>query len=153
MCARDWASNWPTACSARAKPARVRWHGGLPHGPAATRPGLLGHGTVRAHRLWSLRGGHAHGSGLAWLAASNRVMRCGETGGDNSCRKRGRCWARRDRRGQLSTVMFRWMVALAIFGDLRGGIVAGDGGEGGWWWCGRSRRGTGVRGKIGWRYW
>jgi hypothetical protein len=44
MRAQDWASNQPTACGAWAKPARVRWHDGLPCGPAATRPDRLERG-------------------------------------------------------------------------------------------------------------
>jgi hypothetical protein len=66
----------------------------------------------------------------ARLVASNRAIRCGETGGDSSHRKRGRCWARRDRagmhrggdmttgrRGWLRTVVFRWRGSP---GDLQG---------------------------------
>jgi hypothetical protein len=71
--------------------SRPNWRG-----PAATRPGRLGRNTARAHRPWSPRGGHAHGGGLARPMASNRVVRCGEPGGDGSRRKRIKRRARRE---------------------------------------------------------
>jgi hypothetical protein len=93
-----------TACGARVKPARVRWHGGLPRGLAATR---LGRGAERVHRRWSPRGGHARGGGLAQPAASNRAMRCGESGGHSTRRKRGRYRARWNRRGRTEAAARR----------------------------------------------
>jgi hypothetical protein len=39
MRAQDWASNRPTTCGTRPKPAHVRWHSGLSHGQASTQPG------------------------------------------------------------------------------------------------------------------
>jgi hypothetical protein len=38
MRAQDWASNRPTTCGTRPKPAHVRWHSGLSRGQASTRP-------------------------------------------------------------------------------------------------------------------
>jgi hypothetical protein len=58
------ASIRPTACGARAKPARMWWHGSLTHDLAATQPGRLKRGAERAHRLWSLHVGHAREGGL-----------------------------------------------------------------------------------------
>jgi hypothetical protein len=62
-------------------------------GPAANRPDRLAHGTERARRLWS-----PCGVRLARSATSDQAMRCGESGGDSSRRKRGSCRARRNRR-------------------------------------------------------
>jgi hypothetical protein len=93
-----------TACGARVKPARMRWHGGLPRGLAATR---LGRGAERVHRRWSPRVGHARGGGLAQSAASNRAMRCGESGGHSTRRKRGRYQARWNRRGRTEAAARR----------------------------------------------
>jgi hypothetical protein len=82
--------------------SRPNWRG-----PTATRLGRLRHDAARTHHPWSPRGGHAHGSGLARLATSNRASMCGEIGGDSSSKKRGRCRARRDRRGHTETTAQR----------------------------------------------
>jgi hypothetical protein len=82
----------------------------LPHGPtsAAQQPlGSAGSGAACAHRSWSPRSGHAGGGGLAWPVASNRVTRCGETSGDSTHRKRGRCRARRGRWGRTEAAARR----------------------------------------------
>jgi hypothetical protein len=94
-------------------------------GPAATWAGRLGRDMVRAHRPWSPHGGHAHGGRLAPLAASNRAIGCGETDGDSSRRKRGRCRARRDRWGCTEGVARWWGGGVGREREKWGSVVVG----------------------------
>jgi hypothetical protein len=54
------------------------------------------------------------GGGLAQLAASSWVTRCGGTSGDSSCRKRGRCRARWDRWIHTEAVVRRRGIGLGL---------------------------------------
>jgi hypothetical protein len=114
------------------------------------RPGRLGRGAVRARCSWSPRGG-----GLAWPAASSWVIRCGGTSRDSSHRKRGRCQARRNRRGRtdgggattewrgrLGMAAFRWRAAPTIVNEF-GEVLQLEGNKGvRKWWLMEETRGS-----------
>jgi hypothetical protein len=86
-------------------------------------------------------------------AASDRATRCGESGGDSSCGKRGRCQARRNRQGRTEAAVQRWRgevgsdCSVPVEGGSggrwwprAGGPATRGGGEGGCWWRVRAEK-------------